>query len=202
LQALAEKMKKLKWQAALCMFGAGMLAAFVFFYAFNSFFLFSKVCGYVFGYFGAVFLQNYKKRIFTIAMCVVTLLTVAANGIRVWFRYIAPCSIPFFDVFTDYAQALLGISLTFGVLLLARKVKGNAFLDLSDRYAFYVYIVHQLFIMSPFSLLTATGCPPLNWGITVLATVLAAMLLKVVAGYVEKGYSAASEGIKAKIRLS
>ena len=203
LQALACKMKKLKWHMFLCAFGLISVLGFLIFYTFKSYFFFSRIFCYLFGYFGAVFLQNYKKeKIFRILTLVLVFITIITNTIRIYFNYINPISSGVFDLFVQYSHALLGISITFLFIVLLKNTKRNKILDLSDKYSFYIYIVHQLFILSPFSLLTITHYLPLNFLITIIAILLSALLLKFIADYVEKLYTNSLKVIKAKICIS
>ena len=113
LQALADKMRKLKWQAFLCVCVVLTIIGFVLSHSFNSFFVFSRIFCYIFGYFAAVFLQNYKNNTFKFLTCMLILLALVMNMVRIYFKYINPRNFILFNSFIEYSHALLGISITF-----------------------------------------------------------------------------------------
>ncbi|MBO5746000.1 MAG: acyltransferase [Clostridia bacterium] len=202
LQALADIMKKLKWLvfSFVCILIA--MAGFLLSYAFNSFFDFSRIFCYLFGYFTAVFLHNYKNNIFKIFTCIIVVLTIIMNIVKIYFKYINPGTFIFFDWFLAYAHALLGISITLIFIVFFKKIKRVAFLDLTDKYSFFIYIVHQIFILSPFNLLSITDYKIFNWTITVLSIILCAILLKLISDVVEKLFSNILTFVKKKICIS
>lgn len=199
LQSLADKMKKLKWQAFLGIFVLFAIFGSVLSKEFGSVFVFSRIFCYLFGYFGAVFLQNYKNHIFKFLICVFSFITLIMNIIRIYLKYINPQTSELIDLFVEYSHAFLGISITFIFILFIKNIRRSAFLDLADKYSFYIYICHQLFILSPFTLLTITDYRIFNWTITIFSIVVLAIILKFVADVVEGIFMNIVKHIKRKI---
>lgn len=54
------------------------------------------------------------------------------------------------------SHLFLGMSLTLGLMHLFRGLKPMKILGFSDKYSYSIYIVHQLFILSPFTLMAIT----------------------------------------------
>jgi peptidoglycan/LPS O-acetylase OafA/YrhL len=102
------------------------------------------------------------------------------NIFRIYMKYFTEKNIPYFEYIEQYGHALLGISLFLIIYICCRNIKNNRIFDLSDKYSYYVYIVHQLFILSPFGLMTATSNLYLNWILVLVAIVVSAFVLKIV----------------------
>lgn len=64
--------------------------------------------------------------------------------------------------FNKYAHLLLGAALFILLHRLVVIAKGNRVLDFSDRYSYCIYLVHQLFILSPFAVMALTQITALN----------------------------------------
>ncbi|MCC2254139.1 acyltransferase [Ruminococcus sp. CLA-AA-H200] len=81
---------------------------------------------------------------------------------------------------TDWHHTLLGIALFFGLLLLfTRKKPGyTKILEYSDKYSYYIYLVHQIFILNTFSLLHVTPFLFLNLLLIAAAVLLSAAVLR------------------------
>lgn len=199
LQAVADKMKTLKWYAFLFVFWAFSILGQVLFLHFSVCFGFPSVFCYLFGYFTAVFLCNYKYRVFKSLFALFAVATMAMNGIRIYGTYVAPIHMYRFDLFVNYAHGFLGIFLVLVFVMTFSHIKRNWLLDLSDKYSFYIYIVHQLYILSPFTLLTATKSVPINVALTVAAILLSAILFKFVVDRIDRLYAKIMAIIKAKI---
>lgn len=199
LQEIGNKIKKLQWPFFLCAFIVLTILSSILSYEFDSYFIFHRIFCYIFGYFAAIFLQNYKSNLFWVFTYILSSITIIMNLLRIYYEYINPRSSTLLNLFINYSHALLGISITFIFIISFRKIKWNALLDLSDKYSFYIYIVHQLFILSPFSLLTITNDTLLNWLITIISILLSAILLKLVSNIVEHYFLITFKFIKTKI---
>ena len=62
-----------------------------------------------------------------------------------------------FNLIIAYAHLFLGTAIFFVMYLLLSKCKYRKFLSASDKYSYYVYLAHQIFILGPLSLITHTG---------------------------------------------
>lgn len=199
LQALADKMKVLKWYAFLIAFL--MLAIFGHYLSvyFDSYFAVTALFCYLFGYFASVFFHNYKYTIYKGIMFTFALVAAAINGIKFYNMYLAPIAFPGFDRLITYSHAFLGISLVLMSVIVFKNIKRNRLLELSDKYSFYIYLVHQFYILSPFTLLTATKSVPINIALTVVSILLSAVLLKLVADGVAKLFARGMGIVKSKV---
>jgi len=80
----------------------------------------------------------------------------------------------------NYGHVLLGavlFILLFGIFE-KLKLKENIILKLSDKYSYYIYLVHQIFILNSFSLLKVTNYLSINILIILAATIVSAIALK------------------------
>lgn len=74
------------------------------------------------------------------------------------------------------SHLFLGFSLTFGLMYLFKSVRPMKILIFSDKYSYPIYIVHQLFILSPFTLMTATH----NVGVNIIIVLLTITLFGII----------------------
>lgn len=79
--------------------------------------------------------------------------------------------------FTSYHHALCGIVLFLIMKNIFKKVKHNKVLELSDKYSYYIYLVHQLFILNDYSFLNKTNSLFLNIIIIIILTLVSAIVL-------------------------
>lgn len=78
------------------------------------------------------------------------------NGLQIYSNYINPTSsiaqfkftIPYFD---GYAHMLLGIFSFCLLYVICSFIPQNRVLIFSDKYSYYIYLVHNLFIQEPFT---------------------------------------------------
>ena len=80
----------------------------------------------------------------------------------------------------QYGHVLLGtlIFILFYKLLNHSSIKNNVILQYSDKYSFYIYLVHQIFILNSFSILFLTKYLLINIILILLLSFLTGMLLK------------------------
>lgn len=202
LQAFTDKMRKTKWYIYLgILFGLLMCGQLLSRY-FGSFFMFSRIFCYLFGYFSSVFLQEYKSKLFIFFTGTVTFIAISLNAVRIYCKYIAsynPDSS--FELFEQYSHSFFGISIVLIFLITVKNIKKNKLLELSDKFSFYIYIVHQLFILSPFNLLKITKIPALNCFITVIVILICAVILKLLSDVLTHCFDKCLEILKHKIIL-
>ncbi len=82
----------------------------------------------------------------------------------------------------NYGHVLLG-SVLFIVLYKIMNIfniKKNLILDFSDKYSYYIYLVHQIFILNSFSVLFLTKSLFINILLILLFSILSAMIIKVI----------------------
>ena len=64
------------------------------------------------------------------------------------------------------------------MMILLRNIKQSKVLQFSDKYSYEIYLVHQLFILSPLNLLVITGNIVLNIVVTTVVILVTGILLK------------------------
>ena len=80
----------------------------------------------------------------------------------------------------QYGHVFLATNLFLLIYLVAKKIKikKNFLLDFSDKYSYYIYLVHQIFILNYFSLLFVTKSLFFNILIIIVASILSGIILK------------------------
>ena len=63
---------------------------------------------------------------------------------------------------TTYSHLLLGVMIFILLHKFVQLNKEYTILKLSDKYSYHIYLVHQFFILSPFTVMTLTGYSTLN----------------------------------------
>ena len=69
----------------------------------------------------------------------------------------------------------------FGLMLLFKKIQlkhFNLLLNFSDKYSYHIYLVHQLFILSPLTLMLLTPSYTTNILISIIVIVITGVLLQ------------------------
>lgn len=139
-------------------------AAELFYRMYGFYFRPSRVACYVVGYIYAIQIIDWEKdkRKQTIASYALIVIALIMNAIRVYYKYYYPSklvgtALSLFDLFEQYSHVSLGLAIFVGCLELFKDVKYNAVLELSDKYSFYIYIVHHIFINSKYSVFVWTS---------------------------------------------
>lgn len=97
-----------------------------------------------------------KKRQGT--LCVFfTLSALVLCSVRIILEYKLGFSGPAMRMISAYAHMLLGAFIFFALYLALGKLKYRKYLSVCDKYSYYVYLAHQMFILGPLSLITHTG---------------------------------------------
>ena len=178
LYKFVDKIKGLKCVYVLIMFVMVLFIGQVVFYAYNSYFRFSRISCYIIGYFLAFILKQYGSIILKRIAWVFVIGAIICNLFRIFVKYSLKQTFLGFSFFEQYAHVLLGISIFLIIYIFLKNVKYNNLLSVSDKYSYYIYIVHQLLILSPFSLMTLTNYIYLNWILVLVGITLIAMALK------------------------
>ena len=138
------------------------------------------ICCYVIGY--AFGINENGKYISEKVLIVITgIIAVAGNTIQIYFDYIA--NIPFtgFGIIKNYNHVMLGVFIFLLLKVIFEKADLSGIiklLNISDEYSFEMYLVHQLLILGPFSLLAFTGNVLANIVIMLLGICVLTFLLK------------------------
>ena len=90
----------------------------------------------------------------------------------------------------NYGHIFLGIILFMIMYFIfdKLKIKYNKLLELSDNYSYYIYLVHQIFILFYYSLLFKTDYLVVNIFLIIFASVISAIVLKFISDNVLKIY--------------
>lgn len=128
-------------------------------------------------------------------------LTVLLNAVQILYTY-TELPLPArpgillqnWSLFCDYAHAALGVTIFLALYPIFSGLRfpgwALALLRWSDRYSYDVYLVHQFFILSPFTLMALTPTPWLNIPIILGAIFCAAWLVNHAAELLRRGLAA------------
>lgn len=158
---------------------------------FDSYFEPDKVTCYVLGFFLADIFHkcsNKERRTITTFFIVLALMV---NGMELYFKYFSNWSFvgwqdTVFRAACRYSHLLLGLMLFLTLYGHFTRVQYGKLLSFTDKYSYPVYLVHQLFILSPLNLMAVSGSVVLNWLIVITVILLSGILLYKLAQAIEK----------------
>lgn len=138
------------------------------------------ICCYVIGY---ALGMNEKDEYISekVLMIIAGIIAIAGNAIQIYCDYIADIDFTGFGIIKNYNHVMLGVFIFLLLKVILEKVNLNRIeklLKLSDTYSFEVYLVHQLLILGPFSLLALTRFYLVNIFIMLVGVFILALLLK------------------------
>lgn len=138
------------------------------------------ICCYLIGY--ALGMNEKGKYISEkVLMIIAGIIAIAGNTLQIYCDYIANIDFTGFGIIKNYNHVMLGVFIFLLLKVIFEKVDLNGIaklLKLSDKYSFEVYLVHQLLILGPFSLLALTGNALVNILIMLFSICALALLLK------------------------
>lgn len=114
---------------------------------------------------------------------------VVCNGVQIYVDYIARTSFSgllgtVYSYYQNYSHVLLGVSLFLIMMTCFDRMhfsdKFVKMLNTSDKYSYETYLVHQFFILGPFSLMAITPIVPVNILIIIGCIIISTWLLKIV----------------------
>lgn len=151
-------------------------------FAFNSYFLPYRVSCYVIGFFMGSLWPRFSKKNKRIFVLFVLIPTIIMSVGRIYFRYLTNGCFEgmALTAFVLYSHMMLGITIFLVLIQLLHSIKYNAFLHWSDSISYHIYIVHVLFILSPFSLMELTAFSVINYLFIIIATIVTSICLKIV----------------------
>lgn len=152
-------------------------------FAFSSFFLPDRVSAYVIGFFSADLIARFGNRIEWLLLWCFMMVALIFNGVEIYTKYIWNLALSgmyetIFNALCRYAHLFLGVALFFCMYECFKNIHYYNILKASDKYSYSIYIVHQLFILSPFSLMSITSCNVINWVIVLILIALSGIMLK------------------------
>lgn len=133
---------------------------------------------YILGFYTAVFVKRIGERFLQICFWVSLLPTIISNYVYCHLHYIKGLDMKgLLAHITDYSHALFGYSITMLLLLLFKNIKESRVLEYSDKYSYEIYLVHQLFILSPLTMLVFTDNRAINISLTLCAIFISGFIL-------------------------
>ena len=150
--------------------------------AFDSYFIPDRISCYIIGFFIPSLIEKTAGVCsYRIAWSFCTL-AVVMNCFRIYVKYIAVGFMPdsMTNIIVRYSHMMLGVSLFIVLYRMMKHIQYNGLLKWSDKYSYSVYLVHLLFILSPFSLMAVTTTPLLNWMLVIVATMVSALCLQTI----------------------
>ena len=134
---------------------------------------------YIAGYFISVFYQQYGLKAITRLLWLSLPFTLFSNMAYVYEKYVLhnPMNGIWIHL-TDYSHLFLGLTLTLLLMLLFNHIRMNTILSWSDKYSYTVYLVHQLFILSPMTLLNVFDAKIYSLTLTIFIIFISGVLLK------------------------
>ncbi len=149
----------------------------------NTYFSPDRICCFVIGYFLSVLPSRFPNVGLKISAFIFGIFALATNFLKIHSQYFSNIVLDgiwlkIFEQIKKYAHVFLGVFLFIALLLLLKKARMNFVLKISDKYSYFVYLVHQVFILSPFSLMGLTSIQYLNWFLVLLAIAISAVILQ------------------------
>lgn len=154
-------------------------------FAYDSYFRPDRVTCYIIGFFIPSILQKTNHNTKIVLLWITILLAIIVNCARIYFNYISVLFIPhaLITILIIYGQFLLGLML-FSIMLTVLKLNYCRLLKWSDKYSYSVYLVHLLFVLSPFTLMKLTDFTVLNIIVVVAAIIMSATILQYISSKV------------------
>lgn len=144
----------------------------------NGYFRPGMVSCYILGYFTAVFVNRLGGKTIHICFWMSLIPTAISNYIYCYLHYIQGLEMKgLLTHITDYSHAFLDYSITMLLMIVFKKIKESRMLEYSDKYSYEIYLVHQLFILSPLTLLSFSQSRIINITITLVAIFISGVML-------------------------
>lgn len=147
--------------------------------------------GYVAGYFTAVLVKRFGNGMLFRCLIGSLLPTLLSNAVYIYLLYVKGLEMKGHLLhIVDFSHAFLGYTVLLGLMLLFKQVRQHPVLAFSDRFSYPIYVVHQLFILSPLTLMALTGSAVVNIVLALVAILISGYALgkvdQKVSGVVER----------------
>lgn len=186
LQALKEKVitfRLIGILSTIIIIFVGMTTLFI---LTESYFEPDKIFCYILGYFICIIYFKYGEKILKKILPWITVFTIILCLLRIYSNYIIIPPLKGHSYITNYSQMILGLFIFISIIYAFSNIKKNKLLDLSDRYSYYIYLTHHIFILGHFSLMDLTNNPLLNIILVLVCTILSAIILSFLSGKIKK----------------
>ncbi len=112
-------------------------------------------------------------------LCFKVLSDISAIGLKI-----------FYDaVICSYAPMILGFWIFYTLMLMGKYLYKNdtvyRYINIADKYSYYIYIVHYMFVVGSTSVLNLTSNLPINLLIFIVATIASSFILKTITNIIE-----------------
>lgn len=141
-----------------------LVASGIFFGGFSNYFNPAWISCYVIGYSLGIN-ENTKLISEKFLLLLFGVIAVMGNGLQIYCTYFSDLSIPKHSLVFNYNHVMLGVLIFLLCKAICQRHNMNrikSILDLSDKYSYEVYLVHQFVVLGPFSLMGVTQNVVLN----------------------------------------
>lgn len=153
----------------------------------SSYFLPDRIACYIIGFVLADLYRTLTRLESVIMDGILILIGIVLNVIRGYMEYNGiEISQTLVNAYVRYAHLFLGLSIFLILKIILANIKYNYLYNWSDKYSYHFYIVHLLFILSPFTLMNVTGFAPINCVLAVFASLISSVILLQVTSIVAK----------------
>lgn len=114
-----------------------------------------RILCYIIGFFIPLFIRKRGNVILKYLLCLAIPATIISKFIYLYLIAAQP-EMNGISHIEGMSHLFFGISLTFSLMFLLKRINHLKILNFSDKYSYSIYIVHQLLILSPFTLMTIT----------------------------------------------
>ena len=151
--------------------------------AFDSYFAPDRISCYIIGFFMADLFDRFGSAMKKAVSAFFIVSAFICVGIEITIKYILSIDLSgyyqiAFQAFGHYSHLLLGIALFLILASVFNSSRYSKLLVWSDKYSYPIYLVHLIFILSPFSLMSITRFSGLNVIITVACIVITGIALQ------------------------
>lgn len=141
---------------------------------------------YIIGYYTMMLKERWGDKVIPSCFFISVIPCLLTNAIYCYMHYTKGLAMDgFFVHITDYSHLFLGYAITMFLMFAFKNISGNVVFRFSDKFSYEIYLVHQLFILSPFTLLTSSGCQVINIVVTVITILISGVILRFVNNYIQ-----------------
>ena len=159
-------------------------------FLFDSYFAPDKISCYVAGFFLADLFHRLTTRQASYLKWMIFIIALMMNASEIYIKYFTDISFigwqnTMFRALCRYSHMFLGIAIFLSFYGKFKKCKYSTLIKYSDRYSYPVYLVHQLFILSPLTLMAISDIKFMNWILVIVAICISGVFLYHLSGFIE-----------------
>lgn len=168
--------KTVHQEVAACIFGLALLQ--IIGILTQSFIKPDRISCFIIGYFVASIEKRISQTNMNRIVAIWSAVAVLTSVLRVYLESLGALDPSLLSIYVDYAKLVLGTALFFVMQRAFSRASSNSVVELISEQSYYIYLVHQLFILSPFSLMHVTQYVCLNFVLSLTAIVASGKILK------------------------